>query len=435
MTNNTQTETYWHKIIFLMLVLVVLSFSTDVRFGLDFSLTSKPNFQLFELVMLLLGLLLLCSVLHVFTFCKITLATEDKFLLLFIVNAFVMAIFAQDPLHSLSRAKDFLVSGFLYWFLRYGPLSNKQMTNLLYLMMYIGFFWSLVGVAQWMGLDSEFGGDIYKLFLAEEALSTKNTLDDIDFIHSSFAHGLYIFPQNFIYYLIIPLFISISFAMKKSFMWPIVAVIFISMVGTLSKTFILLLFIYGIFYGSNRILRSKLVAFIVVVNITFFAALALMFFGDISTFYKIIGTFIWRMEIWDDTIAMLYDKPTILFTGHGTEWLQETYSKANYPNPHNITLYFLIEYGILGFVLFFYFVYLIIRKMKEAFVGSSEVSDHQWNVLFFGFVFFLSMGFVDDILVQTQLGGLFFFIIGVLMKSCDTIATNKSLCVADSNGL
>lgn len=426
--NNNKLMTLWQTGSLAIVGLVIVSFSTDIRFGITMRLGSKPDFQCFELATLLLGLIFILGLPYLITNSKLSLSQENLFLALFIFNAFITAIMAKEPTHSISRAKDFLVCGFLYAFLRYGPFNNKKLDKLVYLIIGIGFLWALLGLLQWLGLDSDYGGDIYKLFLASQAIKTKSVVDVStgDVLHTSFAHGLYLYPQNFVYYLIFPFALSIGFSFHKTLMLIIPIVIFTAMIGTLSKTFILLLSLFILIYFSYRLFRSISVTIITLSMVFILIVFLIIFFGDSSFWLKSLGTFIWRTEIWRDTLTMLTENPLLLITGHGTELLRDIYSRENYPNPHNMILYFLIEYGVIGVTLFASFIYIVFRKLAVCLFTTKQTNKPHITFLFIGIFFFLCMGIVDDIFVQTQLDGLFFFYLGILMKFCDNIA-NTSL--------
>lgn len=407
----------WNKIVFVYVLLVLISFSTDVRLGLNLKIGSQPDFQCFELINLILGVIfVICSPYFILHY-KIHIAREDLFISLFVCYAFIMSIFAKDQIHSLSRSKDFLVSFFMYAILRYGPLRSDQVKRILYIVYIIGACWAFLGIIQFMGLDTQFGGNIYKLFLAEQAFKTKSVVDvsSGDIVHTSFAHGLYLFPQNFVYYLLFPFAISIAYAQEKPILWSITGVFAVAIVGTLSKTFILLFAIWSCIYCAFKYIRNSIVVALTLITAFCLIVFFIISFGHVSYWLESLGTFIWRVHIWQDTFSMLIAKPYILFIGHGTEWLRDLFSRENYPNPHNMLLYFLIEFGVVGFVLFFSFLWLSVNKLLHA----VRPNKRHYKFLTYALIFFICMGVVDDIFVQTQLDGIFFFYIGLLMKIRD----------------
>lgn len=427
MNGSNTVENFWIRSAVVMLSLVMICLSSDLRLGLTLRLGTKPDFQLFELATFVLGAVFLCTLPRVVLHSRFVPAREDMLLFLFIVHAVLTSFLAADPLHSISRAKDFLVCGFLYAFARYGLLDRSRLDKLLYFFTGLACFWSLIGIWQWMGLDKDYGGDLYKLFLARQALY-KSVVDISagDVVKSSFAHGLYLYPQNFIYYLMVPFAVSVGVARRRPAVWLVSAIIFAAMVGTLSKTFLLLLVLSGGYWLLRKITGNRAVALTALVAAGTLVVLPILLLGDARFWTRALGTFIWRLEIWSDAFRMLREQPLILLSGHGTELLRDLYSREHYPNPHNMFLYFLIEYGVVGFALFFSFLALSVRHGASLLrVDAGEIGPH-WQPLFAGMVFFLSMGIVDDIFVQTQMDGLVLLFLGFLARAADSVGTVRN---------
>jgi O-antigen ligase len=143
--------------------------------------------------------------------------------------------------------------------------------------------------------------------------------------------------------------------------------------------------------------------------------LAIVLFGHYPFWQQALATFIWRLEIWADTLRMISEQPWILVAGDGTALLQSVYSRVSYPNPHNVFLYFLVEYGIFGAGLIITFFCLRFRQLRVAIDQFGDVSP-ETRALFWGLLLFFSMGIVDDMFVQTQISALIFFYFGLLTR-------------------
>jgi O-antigen ligase len=145
------------------------------------------------------------------------------------------------------------------------------------------------------------------------------------------------------------------------------------------------------------------------------AVLAVVLFGHYPFWKRALETFVWRLDIWNDAWIMLRENSWLLVTGDGTALLASSYSRVGYPNPHNMFIYFLIEYGIVGSGLFFTFLFLRMRRLRASLQHSVETRPEA-QALFWGLLLFLAMGLVDDMVVQTQITALIFFHLGILMR-------------------
>jgi O-antigen ligase len=406
----------WDLAIFIGMVLVLIAFSTDLRIGLNLQLNARPDFQFFELVCILFSLLLLFSSPWLILRGRWPLENPDHLLILFLLNALVLAFFADNFLHNVSRTKDFFWAFGLYALLSNGPLSRRSVAILIRFSVLSAFIWSLVGIVQWLGWDEGFGGEAYKLFLASQALY-KTTLDFTsgEIVKSSFAHGIYLYPQNFIYYLICPFFLSMGLAQRNK-IWLVPALgMMLAIVGTLSKTFVLLAAGFAGLFLLYRFYRNLPVAVGSCLGLAGAVVLAIVLFGHYPFWQQALATFIWRLEIWADTLRMISEQPWILVAGDGTALLQSVYSRVSYPNPHNVFLYFLVEYGIFGAGLIITFFCLRFRQLRVAIDQFGDVSP-ETRALFWGLLLFFSMGIVDDMFVQTQISALIFFYFGLLTR-------------------
>ena len=237
-----------------IVILIFLLCSTDLRIGLNFEIDARPSFQFFEFA--IIPLLAISLVLLPFKIQNIRLmvSKEDFIIVLFVVYVFLEATTADDVPHSVSRAKDFLLASYLYFFIKYSPMKIKQLKVVLFFIVFIALLWSVIGICQWLGFDKDFGGDIYSLFLAKHATDTKFIF--LDDKINTFAHGLYLFPQNFIYYLVYPFAISVSFIKDHKLMVFPSALIFIAMVGTISKTFVIIFALYILYRLLHLLFRN-----------------------------------------------------------------------------------------------------------------------------------------------------------------------------------
>lgn len=394
--------------------LICLAFSSDLRVGWNFELGAKPSFQLFELAFFGVFAIFMPFIPYYLLRKFSGFQREDAFLILFVCVAFIVAPFSGDVFHSLSRAKDFLVCASLYFFIKYGPLQKSDIKVVLGGAFAVALFWSVIGIVQWFGFQDVFWGDNYRLFVGE------NARYKLDFgtgeMAASYAHGGYLYPQNFVYYLVFPFSIGLLFSYHRRMFLVFPAIVFYAILGTLSKTFLLLLAFFVNTYLVYGFLRSA-AATVLWMGFEIVAVwLVCLYLVDPSTVANIFGTLMWRFDIWTDAIRMLGESPELLLLGGGTHYLRETFSRVAYPNPHNLVLYFVIEYGLVGAVLFLGFLAMSTKRIIMSFVQSNDGEGTAWRLFGHGLVFFIFMGLVDDIFVQTQLTGLYMFYLGLYAR-------------------
>lgn len=404
-----------------LLIFVILSFSTDIRVSSTISIDpdARPTFQLFEFFTLpLLGLLIV----NLFIESKriLLLKREDIPYLLFILWAISISIFAFDTFHALSRAKDFFMAWILFVSTR--NLNASHVRKVLIFVLFVAIVWSIFGAMQMLELDPWFGSDLGKLF--KVAVSWKTVVNPItgEMKDTAFAQGIYLYPQNYTYYVLIPLFVFGGMATKRKRWIPMFLLTLIAMIGSGSKTFYIMVFLWLLWLFFKKFKFNNLLATIASMLVVFGGGVIGILLLNWDHVLSTIGNLVWRIEQWSDTTNMLLVNPVVIFTGHGTEYLEQIYSRFQYPNPHNAFLYFLIEYGIVGLSLFAYFVVSVLKKSKENLSPWPSLSQaYQWYssldvFLFRGLLFALAMTLLDDFFVQTQLAAMFMFFLGMLQS-------------------
>lgn len=408
-----------------LLLLAVVCFSTDVRISGTLSVDPdvRPTFQLFEFFAIPLFFILIYGLIARINPAN-WLRKEDVQFLLFVAWTIATSWIAFDPYHAISRAKDFFLAWVLFVSVR--GLSAGHIAKLITLTILLAAFWAAFGVMQMFDMDPWFGSDLGTLF--KVAVNWKTVVNPIsgEVMDLSFAQGIYLYPQNFTYYLLMPLFLS-GWLVTKHKGWIILfLLIFVAIVGSGSKTFYLLALLVALWFAFRRFGKlDRLATAVMCICSIVIAILAGAVFLTPEHFMTSIGNFIWRTDQWADTFSMLSDMPYVLITGHGTEYLEKTYSRFNYPNPHNSILYFLIEYGVVGLSLIVGFLLSTVTVSRTRFQPVSfrglNVPSALWlkgleRFIFAGLAFTLGMTVVDDYFVQTQLTAIFFFYLGLLVN-------------------
>ena len=404
----------------MLLVALQLAFVSDVRLTPRFEIDelARPTFQLFEFLLPALLLLWLgTGARHLLT---LRIRTEDLIFAGFVVWALCLAIAGGDALHSVSRAKDFVAAWILFAVLRDLAIDKSQLRQVVWAGLLIVAACSLLGMVQMSGAEFWVNSGPGRL------LSTLNNWKALydpftgETKTADFAQGLYWFPQDFSYYLVVPLFIAITLTAQDRAALPVALLILIALLGTGSKAFYLVGFslaAWVILSKVGRLTRQARFALtsLAALNVSILAGLLI----DRHVALKLLGTFQWRVEQWIDTFRMVVDKPGVLLSGHGTTYLAESFSRFAYANPHNVALYFLVEYGVIGLLLFASFLWVNLAKLAadlrrapEPFIGATRIAKG----ILIGLCVLLAMMAVDDFFVQTQMTALFFFYLGLARR-------------------
>ncbi len=79
--------------------------------------------------------------------------------------------------------------------------------------------------------------------------------------------------------------------------------------------------------------------------------------------WAILGSFLWRLGLWQIVLETIINYPTILLVGNG----QEVYAEVSYyAQPHNLYVWSLLHYGVMGLFITFAIVGQIIKMGLDA---------------------------------------------------------------------
>ncbi|MBC8512600.1 MAG: O-antigen ligase family protein [Dehalococcoidia bacterium] len=174
---------------------------------------------------------------------------------------------------------------------------------------------------------------------------------------ASYAAGFFNHPNNFADYLSWALMICLGLSTSQPrwrFLAPLGAILL--MIGiflTYSKSAvagaaisIVVLIALRLKGGKPLVLVTGLCAMLVPAAALIF--LALLPQGGFTS-HPILSTFFWRVGVWRDTLQIIQSHPEILLIGNGDGMLAALYPFVFF-HPHNLFLYFLLDYGIVGLV-------------------------------------------------------------------------------------
>ena len=188
--------------------------------------------------------------------------------------------------------------------------------------------------------------------------------EDSQLALTPFAVGLFSHPNAFAIYLYLGLMIALgkvhdSKPRTRSLL--IVAVVLpmaLALVWTYSKASLLVTAGAVIFFWLMRRIESDKV----LVTIMIVALLAVGWtFWNLLPYLPatLLGTLWWRVGLWGEAIVTIRGDPNILLVGNGLERFDQL---AYYAQPHNLYLYLLLQYGLVGVVWVFAVAAYIWRK-------------------------------------------------------------------------
>jgi O-antigen ligase len=137
-----------------------------------------------------------------------------------------------------------------------------------------------------------------------------------------------------------------------------------------------------------------------------------------------------RIKIWKFALEKFYDKPIF---GYGQSGFSEVYKKKYFfgSDCHNTYLNYLVDYGVIGFIVFILLFRQIFYSVKRRLMESSSVYN---NIIYISFLsgflgFLISIFFVNIY----SLMSLVFIYIAVIYKymDFDSKKTEQEVCIAN----
>jgi O-antigen ligase len=174
--------------------------------------------------------------------------------------------------------------------------------------------------------------------------------DDNQLALASYAVGFFTHPNGFAIYLFIGLMMTLGWLAKPGGRWlkmVVLGVIVLALFWTYAKASLLAVgFGVILFALQHWIKRSKYFLVAVVTLVT----TGSVGFWLVAQYFptQLLGTFWWRVGLWQTALSTIGENPSILFTGNGLDTFA---NQAYYGQPHNVYLYIVLEYGLPGLTL------------------------------------------------------------------------------------
>lgn len=374
--------------ILLFLLFVTLTIHYRVEVG-------EVSFALIEPVALLVSAMLWAG--QIVSRRRLVILKDPLVFLFAVITlwSFVIRPWGPDWVHGLSDVRDWAIPTVLFISLVSNiRLKWRRYINIL-LAVEIGLM--MLGLYQ-VKVDG------FRPFLAPEAAYKRGFYQLLDTSSApSFAVGFFGHPGVFAEYLFVGLVILVSVPWQGQWKWLRV-VLFIGFVTavlyTFSKTVTISLPVALSLFWVLKHSRRHFWLRISLVSIVSGLLIIGLFMRKVSSEPFVFATFVWRVNQWQSGLSLLITYPMILLTGNGVDIgiLQGLLQG----NPHNIYLFMLLQYGLLGLVLILLMFIAIFRRGLQAYtlgwMKQEPLLAGLWiaiiGLLFFG-LFGTSLSYVE----------------------------------------
>jgi O-antigen ligase len=323
-------------LLFLLFLAMTISYRADVE-GLSFALI--------EPIALLVSALLWVN--------RITSGRQLVFLkdpLVFIFASItlwsiVIRPWSPDWRHGLSDVRDWVIPTLLFITL----VSNIRLKW----RHYINLFLAVEIGLMILGLY-QVKTDSFRPFLAPEAAYKRGFYSQFNNSPvSSFAVGFFGHPGVFAEYLFVGLLILIALSwqrwkwLRALLVFGFIGAIFYTFSKTVLGSLPFALLLFGVLTRSSRHFWTRVLFCLIVSGLLITGLLLVMRkSGSITLDF---GTFVWRIEQWQAGLSLLMLYPTVFLNGNGVDiGILEGLLQGN---PHNIYIFMLLQYGLMGLML------------------------------------------------------------------------------------
>ncbi len=165
-----------------------------------------------------------------------------------------------------------------------------------------------------------------------------------------FAAGLFSHANGYGLYLLGGLMVMLGYALATKTLWARVMTVLtgLALILSFSKTSIIMMAVLLAAFVISRQNRERKIRI-------FFYLSGFAVFGIVAAIFlvkylppEIFTTLTWRVGLWRIALNTIAKNPLILIAGNGMELFG---AAAYWPQPHSLYVFFLLQYGVLGFLL------------------------------------------------------------------------------------
>lgn len=299
------------------------------------------SFAIMEPIVLIVSVILLTH--QVMTRRRLTIS-KDSFIFLvagMVLWASIVRPWAADWKHGVSDVRDWVIP--LLGFIALSSTVRHGWRRWIGVFLFIAVLTALVGIYQHFT-------DSFRPFVS--ALASYKTgfvvaPDDGQLTLVSYAAGFFSHPNGLAEFLFIGLMISLGWLVEPGQRWwkiVVLAVIALALLWTYAKTSLIVAGLAIVLFWLQHWIKTRK---------TLLAALAITItFGGVGLWIAaqhvpatLLNTFWWRVGLWQTAFNTISQNPSILLVGNGLDIFA---LHAYYPQPHDMYLYLLLQYGVLG---------------------------------------------------------------------------------------
>jgi O-antigen ligase len=225
---------------------------------------------------------------------------------------------------------------------------------------------------------------------------TVNPSDEGHLSLVSYAAGFSSHPNDYGLYMLGGLLLALGWVLsQKRYILPKIAILLpigLSLYWSYSKSSILAaLILLALFLLLWRVRPNKLL--LAISSIIVLLGLYVLKYLLLSLPQALLSTLWWRVGLWNIALNLLSHQPNILIFGNGMDLFSQI---AYYPQPHNLYIYILLQYGILGLLLVLTLLLLILIQGMKLYQAHWYRRDPRLLGLWLGVMSFFSVGLTES---------------------------------------
>lgn len=229
---------------------------------------------------------------------------------------------------------------------------------------------------------------------------------------ASFAVAFFNHPNGFALYIFMALMAALgwwaSSRASRVSKLLVVGSLALGLWWSFSKAGLVVAVLAATFYMLERILPSRSLLHLACWWLTACAAFTFWIASQLLP-PALLNTFWWRTNLWGMAEEVIVTRPSILVFGDGLDVFA---LHAVYPQPHNLFLYILLDYGVLGLLLLCWIIIAIWRSgwsTRRQFGG--RIPDSMQSGLWIALLGFFVVGLVESNLLGIEERMIFFSVL------------------------
>jgi O-antigen ligase len=225
-------------------------------------------------------------------------------------------------------------------------------------------------------------------------------------VRASFTAGFFSHPNEFAMYLFTGLMMAIGKYFKHKqmiflavFLLPIV----LSLYWTFAKAGLLVMAGAILFIWIERRVKPN---WTLLVSAIFGIVIGVIILWQVALRVPpaLLVTFWWRVGLWQTALEVIRAYPTILIIGNGMDLFA---LQAYYNQPHNLYIYLLLDYGLIGLIWAFALAWHLWQRGIHIRAAGSMVAEPLLAAMWIGLLGYLVVGLVESNLIGVELRMIF----------------------------